>query len=143
MQETLFIVKPDATQKNLIGAVIKMLEEGGLEIVGLRMLKLSREQAERFYDIHKDKPFYSSLVDFMTSGRVVAGVAAGEGAVERCRAIMGATDPPKAGKGTIRALYGENIQNNAIHGSDSSDNAEHEIRFFFPDLAGSHKEEAT
>ena len=135
MERTLFIIKPNATGRNLIGAVLKLVEEGGLQIVALRMLNLSKEQAERFYDVHRERPFFASLVEFMCSGPVVPGVAQGAGAVERLRTIMGATDPAKADKGTVRALYGENIQNNAIHGSDSPENAVREIEFFFPGLS--------
>jgi nucleoside-diphosphate kinase len=135
MERTLFIIKPNATRRNLVGAVLKLVEEGGLEIVALKMLSLSKEQAERFYDVHRERPFFASLVEFMCSGPVVPGVAQGAGAVERLRTIMGATDPAKADKGTVRALYGENIQNNAIHGSDSPENAVREIEFFFPGLS--------
>ena len=134
MQRTLFIVKPNSTEKNRIGAVINLLEEGGLRVAGLRMLRLQEKQAKKFYEVHKERPFYESLVRFMCSGPVVVGVLEGENAVERCRNIMGATDPAKAEKGTIRALYGESIQNNAIHGSDSDDNAAKEVSFFFPEL---------
>jgi nucleoside-diphosphate kinase len=134
MQRTLFIVKPNATEKNRVGAVINLLEEGGLRVAGLRMLRLQEKQAKKFYEVHKERPFYESLVRFMCSGPVVVGVLEGENAIERCRNIMGATDPAKAEKGTIRALYGESIQNNAIHGSDSDENAAKEVSFFFPEL---------
>lgn len=135
MDRTLFIIKPNATRRNLVGAVLKLIEEGGLRIVALRMLSLSKEEAERFYDVHRERPFFASLVQFMCSGPVVPGVAEGEEAVGRLRAIMGATDPAKADKGTIRALYGESIQDNAVHGSDSAENAAREIEFFFPGLS--------
>jgi nucleoside-diphosphate kinase len=135
MERTLFIVKPNATHRNLVGAVLKILEEGGLRIAALRMLSLSKEEAERFYDVHRERPFFASLVEFMCSGPVVPGIAEGPNAVERLRAVMGATDPAKAEAGTVRALYGENIQNNAIHGSDSAENAVREIEFFFPGLS--------
>lgn len=134
MQRTLFIVKPNATEKNRVGAAINLLEEGGLRVVGLRMLQLQEKQAKKFYEVHKERAFYESLVRFMCSGPVVVGVLEGENAVERCRNIMGATDPAKAEKGTIRALYGESIQNNAIHGSDSIETAAKEVKFFFPEM---------
>jgi nucleoside-diphosphate kinase len=134
MDKTLFIVKPDAVRRKLVGAALKALEEGGLRIAGMRMLTLEKAQAERFYDVHKDKPFFSDLVEFMTSGPVVVGVAVGPDAVVRWRELMGATDPTKAKEGTIRARFGENIQMNAVHGSDSEENARREIGFFFPEL---------
>jgi nucleoside-diphosphate kinase len=133
MQRTLFIVKPNATEKNRIGAVINLFEEGGLRLVGLRMLRLEVDRAKKFYEVHRERPFYESLVRFMCSGPVVVGVLEGENAVDRCRRIMGATDPAKAERGTIRALYGESIQNNAVHGSDSDENAAKEVKFFFPE----------
>ena len=135
MSKTLFIIKPNATEKNRIGAILDLLEKGGLKIVALKMLRLEEDRAREFYAIHKERPFFASLVEFMCSAPVVPGVAEGENAVARCRAIMGATDPAKAEEGTIRALCGDNIQNNAIHGSDSDENAAREIGFFFPDLA--------
>ena len=134
MTKTLFIVKPNATRRNLIGAVIAMLEKGGLRVTALRRLGLTKQQACEFYAVHRERPFYDSLVGFMTSGPVVAGVLEGEDAVAACRRIMGATDPAKADPGTIRACFGENIQENAIHGSDSDDNARREIAFFFPEI---------
>ncbi len=135
MSRTLFIIKPNATQKNRVGAILDLLEKGGLKIVALKMLQLEEGRAKEFYDIHKERPFFASLVEFMCSGPVIPGVAEGDSAFERCRTIMGATDPAKADEGTIRKLYGDNIQNNAIHGSDSEENAAREIGFFFPDLA--------
>lgn len=132
MERTLIIVKPNATGNGKIGAILKMFEEGGLKIIALKMLKLTMQEARRFYEVHKDRPFYESLVKFMCSAPVVVGVLEGESCIERCRQIMGATDPARAKPGTIRALYGENIQNNSIHGSDSPENARKEIEFFFP-----------
>jgi len=135
MRRTLFIVKPNATQRSIVGAVLKLLEDGGLRIAAMKMLRFEKEMAERFYEVHREKSFFGSLVEFMCSGPVVVGVAEGEGAVDRWRSIMGATDPAKAAPGTVRALFGENIQANAVHGSDSAENAAREIEFFFPGLS--------
>ncbi len=131
MERTLVIVKPDGVKKNLIGEVIRRFEGDGLKVVGLKMLRLSKEEAEGFYQVHRDKPFFSSLTDFMSSGPIVVMVLQGEGAVERVREIMGATDPGKAAPGTIRNLYGDNIQENIVHGSDSPESAAYEIPYFF------------
>lgn len=131
VERTLSIIKPDATAKNVIGQILSRFEADGLEIVQARMLTLSREQAGQFYDIHQDKPFYDELIDYMTSGRVMVCVLAGENAIERNRQIMGATDPAKAATGTIRADFAKDITANAVHGSDGPDTAAREIAFFF------------
>ncbi len=132
VQQTLAIVKPNATAKSLVGQIIAMFEEGGLRVRALRMLRLSRSQAEAFYAVHRERPFFGSLVEFMCSGPVVPMVLEGDNAVARCREIMGATDPAKAAVGTIRKRFGESIQDNAVHGSDSPENGAIEIAFFFP-----------
>ncbi len=134
LERTLSIVKPDGVQKNLIGEVYRRFEQAGLQIVAARMLRLTPEQSERFYAVHRERPFYKDLCRYMTSGPVVAQVLEGEGAVARNRDIMGATDPRKAAKGTIRADLASSIEENVVHGSDSAENAAHEIAFFFSDL---------
>jgi len=131
MERTLVIVKPDGVKKNLIGEVIKRFEQEGLRVIGLKMLKLSKEQAQGFYQVHKDKPFFDSLTDFMSSGPIVVMVLEGERVIERVREIMGTTDPKKAAPGTIRAQYADNIQENIVHGSDSPESAAYEIPYFF------------
>jgi nucleoside-diphosphate kinase len=131
MERTLSIVKPDAVSKNNIGGIIQMLEKAGLKVVGAKMLHLSREQAEGFYAVHKARPFFNDLVEFMISGPCLVMVLEGENAVNRNREIMGATDPKKAEKGTIRATFAEGIEANAVHGSDSLENARTEIQYFF------------
>jgi nucleoside-diphosphate kinase len=128
---TLSIVKPDAVRKGVIGGCLAKLEEAGLRIAAMKMVQLSREQAEAFYAVHQERPFYQSLVDFMTSGPVVVSALEGENAIARNREVMGATDPAKAEEGTIRKLYGTNIENNAVHGSDGPDTAKTEVAFFF------------
>ncbi len=130
-ERTLSIVKPDAVAANRIGAVIAKLEEGGLRVVAQKMVRLSTEQAQAFYAVHRERPFYRDLVKFMTEGPVVVQVLEGDNAVARNREIMGATDPAKAADDTIRKLYATNIERNAVHGSDSPDNARIEIGFFF------------
>jgi nucleoside-diphosphate kinase len=130
-QLTFGIVKPNATAKNVIGGVIGLAEKGGLKVRAMKMLRLTRAQAEGFYAVHRERPFFSELVEFMTSGPVVVMALEGENAVTRWREIMGATDPAKADAGTVRALFGESIQNNAAHGSDSDENAKIEVAFFF------------
>lgn len=134
MERTLSIVKPNATKKNIIGKVLTCLEDSGLEIIACKMLTLTKEQAESFYAVHKERPFYSSLVEFMTSGRVVVSVLEGENAVQRNRDIMGSTNPENAAVNTIRKLYGDSLEANTVHGSDSVENAKNEITFFFPEL---------
>ena len=132
-ERTLSIIKPDAVAANRIGAVIAKLEEGGLRVVAQKMVRLTTDQAQAFYAVHRERPFYSALVAFMTEGPVVVQVLEGDNAVARNREIMGATDPAKAAPGTIRKLYATNIERNAVHGSDSVDNARIEIAFFFSD----------
>ena len=130
-ERTLSIIKPDAVKKNVIGGVIHELEKGGLRVVAQRMIRLTKEQAQAFYAVHKERPFYNDLVAFMTEGPVVVQVLEGESAVTRNREIMGATNPEQAADGTIRKLYGTNIERNAAHGSDSPENAAIEVSFFF------------
>lgn len=137
VERTLSIVKPDAVAKNLIGRICSRFEDGGLRIVAARMLHLSRRQAEEFYAVHRQRPFYPDLVEFMTSGPVLVQVLEGENAIERNRQIMGATDPKKAAPGTIRADFADNVQENAVHGSDAPETAAAEIAFFF-DAADIH-----
>jgi nucleoside-diphosphate kinase len=124
-------VKPDGVQKNLIGEVYRRFEQAGLKIVAARMLRLSEAQAEGFYAVHRERPFYRDLVRYMTSGPVMVQVLEGDNAIERNREIMGATDPKKAAKGTIRAEFAASIEENVVHGSDGPDTARQEIGFFF------------
>lgn len=131
VQRTFSIIKPDATKRNLTGAVNAMLEEGGLRIVAQKRVQLSKEQAGEFYAVHKERPFYNDLVEFMTSGPVVVQVLEGDDAVARNREIMGATNPADAAEGTIRKTFAESIEANSVHGSDSEENAKNEISFFF------------
>jgi nucleoside-diphosphate kinase len=130
-ERTLSIIKPDATRRNLTGKVNAHLEAAGLRIIAQKRLQLTQAQAEAFYAVHKERPFYRDLVTFMISGPVVAQVLEGENAVTRNRDVMGATDPKKAAPGTIRAELAENIEANSVHGSDSAENAAIEIAFFF------------
>ncbi len=132
---TFSIIKPDATRRNLTGAVVKMLEEGGLRVVASKRIHMTRDQAEGFYAVHRERPFFGELVDFMTSGPVVVQVLEGEGAILKNRDLMGATDPKKAAPGTIRADFAESIDANAVHGSDGVDTARAEVAYFFPALA--------
>jgi nucleoside-diphosphate kinase len=131
IERTLSIIKPDATRRNLTGAINQRLEQAGLRIVAQKRLRLSRGQAEAFYAVHKERPFFAGLCEFMTSGPVVVQVLEGEDAVAKNREVMGATDPAKAAAGTIRKDFAENIEANSAHGSDSRDNAKTEIAFFF------------
>ena len=128
---TFSIIKPDATRRNLTGAVTKMLEDGGLRVVASKRIRMTREQAEGFYGVHRERPFFNDLVAFMTSGPVVVQVLEGENAVARNREIMGATNPANADEGTIRKTLAESIEANSVHGSDSDENAKIEIDFFF------------
>ncbi len=130
-QRTLSIIKPDAIRRNLTGSVVSMLEAGGLRVVAQRRLRLSEGQARAFYAVHKDRPFYASLVAFMISEPVVVQVLEGEDAVKKNREIMGATNPAEAAQGTIRATLGVSLEENSVHGSDSEENAAMEIAFFF------------
>jgi nucleoside-diphosphate kinase len=132
IERTFSIVKPDAVRKGTIGGVLAKLEGAGLKIVATRMIHMTTAQAEEFYGVHRERPFFRSLVEFMTSGPVVVSVLEGENAIARNREVMGATDPAKAADGTIRKLFGANIENNAVHGSDAPDTARQEIAFFFP-----------
>jgi nucleoside-diphosphate kinase len=131
VERTLSIIKPDATRRNLTGAINARIERAGLRIVAQKRLKLTREQAEAFYAVHRERPFFDSLCRFMTSGPVVVQVLEGENAVQRYREVMGATDPAKAAAGTIRKDFALSIEANSVHGSDSAENAEREIAFFF------------
>lgn len=131
LERTLSIIKPDATRRDLTGQIVARLEAAGLRVVAQRRVRLTREQAERFYDVHRERPFFDSLVTFMTSGPVVVQVLEGEGAVDKNREVMGATDPAKAAAGTIRKDFAESIEANSVHGSDSPQNAAREIAFFF------------
>jgi nucleoside-diphosphate kinase len=133
-ERTLSIVKPDAVSKGIIGDIIARFEREGLRIAAMRMLHLTQKKAEGFYAVHRERPFFPDLVEFMTSGPVVVMVLEGQDAIDKNREIMGATDPQKANTGTLRKLYAESIQNNAVHGSDAPDTAKFEIRYFFPDL---------
>ncbi|MCX7760307.1 MAG: nucleoside-diphosphate kinase [Hydrogenothermaceae bacterium] len=134
MEKTLVLVKPDAVRKNVAGKIISRFEDEGFKVVALKKVKLSKEEAGRFYMVHKDRPFYDELCEFMSSGPIVAMVLEGENAISRVRQIMGATDPSKAEEGTLRKLYGSNIGENAVHGSDSPESAAYEIPFFFSGL---------
>ena len=131
LERTFSIIKPDATRRNITGKVAARLEEGGLRIVGQKRINMTREQAEGFYAVHKERPFFNDLVAFMTSGPVVVQVLEGEHAVARNREIMGATNPADAAEGTIRKDFAESIEANSVHGSDSPENARIEIDFFF------------
>lgn len=130
---TFSILKPDATRRNLTGKVNAVIEGAGLRIVGQKRIRMSRAQAEKFYEIHKERPFFGELVDFMTSGPVVVQVLEGENAVQRYRDIMGATNPANAAEGTVRKLFSESVGENTVHGSDSDENARIEIAQFFTD----------
>lgn len=134
MEKTLSIVKPDGVKKNVIGDVISRFEKKGLKISALRMLKLSKEDAEQFYIVHKERPFYGSLTAFMSEGPIVAIVVSGENAISKVREIMGATNPKDAAAGTIRADFASDIEHNIVHGSDSLQSAAYEISFFFSSL---------
>jgi nucleoside-diphosphate kinase len=134
IERTLSIIKPDATRRNLTGQINARLEAAGLRIVAQRRMRLSRGQAEAFYAVHRERPFYRSLCEFMTSGPVVVQVLEGENAIETNREVMGATDPAKAAPGTIRKDFAESIEANSVHGSDSPDTAAREIAFFFAEV---------
>ena len=131
MNRTFSIIKPDATKRNITGAINKIIEENNLKIVAQKRIKLSKEKAEGFYSAHKDKPFFKDLIEFMTSGPVIIQVLEGKNVIEEYRKIMGATNPENAENGTIRKKYALNIQENSVHGSDSLANAEKEIAYFF------------
>ena len=132
LERTLSIIKPDAVAKNVIGEIYSRFEKGGLKVVAARMTKLSRQEAEGFYAVHRERPFFNALVEFMISGPVMVQVLEGEGAVLKNRDLMGATNPKDAAAGTIRADFADSIDANAVHGSDSLENAAIEIAYFFP-----------
>jgi nucleoside-diphosphate kinase len=134
IENTLSIIKPDATDRNLTGAINSKLEKAGLKIIAQKRLQLSREIAQKFYEVHKDRPFYNDLVDFMISGPVVVQVLSGENAVMLNREVMGATNPSEANDGTIRKEFALSIEANSVHGSDSLENAKNEISFFFSSI---------
>jgi nucleoside-diphosphate kinase len=134
LQQTLSIIKPDATRRNLTGEIVARFEKAGLRVVAQKRMQLSTAAAEAFYNVHKARPFFASLVEFMTSGPVVVQVLEGENAIAHNREVMGATDPAKAAPGTIRKDFAESIEANSVHGSDSPETALGEIRFFFSDL---------
>jgi nucleoside-diphosphate kinase len=131
IERTFSILKPDATERNLTGAINAVIEKAGLRIVAQKRMRISREQAEKFYAVHRERPFFRELVDFMISGPVVVQVLEGEGAIAKYREVMGATDPSKAAAGTIRKLYARSIGENSVHGSDTPDTAVREIAQFF------------
>ena len=133
MERTLSIIKPDAVAKGVIGKILDRFESNGLKIAAMKKLQLSRQDAEAFYAVHRERPFFNDLVDFMVSGPVVVSVLEGENAMVKNRDLMGATNPQEAAPGTIRADFAENIDANAVHGSDSLENAAIEIKFFFSD----------
>jgi nucleoside-diphosphate kinase len=132
VEQTLSIIKPDAVKKNVIGQIIARFEKAGLRVVAARMTQLSRAEAEGFYAVHRERPFFKDLVDFMISGPVLVQVLEGENAIALNRELMGATDPKKAAKGTIRADFADSIDANAVHGSDGPETARKEIAYFFP-----------
>jgi nucleoside-diphosphate kinase len=132
-ERTFSIIKPDATERNLTGKINAVIEDAGLRIVAQRRIRMTRAQAQKFYEIHAERPFYGELVDFMTSGPVVVQVLEGEGAVAKYREVMGATNPAQAAPGTIRKLFAKSLGENSVHGSDSLENAKAEIAQFFPE----------
>ena len=134
VEQTLSIIKPDATERNLIGKIVARFEEEGLNPVAMRMVHLSEKEAQGFYAVHSDKPFFDELVEFMTRSPVVVMALEGENAIKRNREIMGATNPDDADEGTLRALYADSIGENKVHGSDSPENAKKEINYFFSDV---------
>ncbi len=134
VERTLSIIKPDAVAKNVIGEIYSRFEKAGLKIIAARMMHLSQAEAEGFYAVHKERPFFKDLVKFMTSGPVMAQALEGENAIAKNRELMGATDPKKADKGTIRADFADSIDANAVHGSDAAETARNEIAYFFPAL---------
>jgi nucleoside-diphosphate kinase len=131
MERTLSIIKPDAVGKGFVGEILAKIQSAGLKIIALKMCHLSKKEAEGFYAVHRERPFFGELVEFMTSGPIVVAVLEGQDAIARYRKLMGATDPEKADDGTLRKLYASNIQNNAVHGSDGPDTARTEVAYFF------------
>ncbi len=134
VERTLSMIKPDGVSRNIIGEVLSFFEKGGLKIVAMKMLRLTKQQAEEFYIVHKGKPFYDELTDYMSSGPIIALVLEGEDAIAKCRKIMGATDPAEAEEGTIRKTFALSKGENTVHGSDSPESAAREIAFFFSEL---------
>jgi nucleoside-diphosphate kinase len=134
MQRTLSIIKPDAVERNLAGAILKMIQEAGLKVVAMKMIQLSKAEAEGFYAVHKERPFFGSLVDFMISGPVVVSILEGDDAIARYRKLMGATNPANAETGTIRKLHALDIEKNSVHGSDAPETAAFETSYFFSKL---------
>ncbi len=134
VEKTLSIIKPDAVAKNVIGDIYSRFEKAGLRVIAARMMQLSEKQAQGFYAVHKERPFFRDLVQFMISGPVMVQVLQGDNAIAKNRELMGATDPKKADKGTIRADFADSIDANAVHGSDGADTARQEIAYFFPEL---------
>ncbi len=134
IERTLSIIKPDAVAKNVIGKIYARFEEAGLRVIAARMMQLSRADAEGFYAVHRERPFFKDLVDFMISGPVMVQVLEGENAIQKNRDLMGATDPRKAAPGTIRADFADSIDANAVHGSDAAETARAEVAFFFPSM---------
>ncbi len=134
MERTLSIVKPDGVKKNLVGEVVGRFEKNGLKVAALKMIRMSRDEAKGFYIVHKERPFYESLTDFMSEGSIVVMVLEGEGAISKVRGIMGATNPKEAAQGTIRADLASDIERNMVHGSDSPESAKYEIGYFFSSL---------
>lgn len=133
-QRTLCMIKPDAVRRNLSGAILNMIQESGLKVLGMKMLQLSRKDAERFYAVHKERPFFGSLTEYMSSGPIVAVALEGEDAIARYRKLMGATNPAQADEGTIRKKYAESLEANSVHGSDAPETAAVEVAFFFNSL---------
>lgn len=133
-QRTLSIVKPDGVRKGVVGEVVRRFETAGIRIAAMRMLRLTKQEAEGFYAVHRERPFFASLTDFMSSGPIVVMVLEGENVIARNRELMGATDPKKAAPGTIRADFAEEIEKNIVHGSDAPETADTEIRYFFSEL---------
>ena len=131
MERTLSIVKPDGTEKNVIGEVVSRFEKNGINVIALKMVKLTKEDAEGFYAVHRERPFFGSLTDFMSRGPIVVMALEGENAIAKVREIMGATNPEEAAEGTIRKDFASNIEENTVHGSDSPESAEYEINYFF------------
>ena len=131
MQRTFSIIKPDATKRNITGSINKIIEENNLRIIAQKRIHLSNEQAEKFYDVHKEKPFFKDLIEYMTSEPVIVQVIEGDNAITKYRKVMGATNPENAEEGTIRKIHALNVQENSVHGSDSEENAIKEIDFFF------------
>ena len=134
IQRTFSIIKPDATARNLEGQILARIQRAGLTVVALKKIRMTKEQAEGFYYVHKDRSFFQSLIEFMSSGPVVCSVLEGDNAIERYRSLMGATNPAEAAEGTIRKDFAENIEANSVHGSDAPETAEYEINYFFNNL---------